>query len=125
MQNLQNTSSTNIEKSQINSFLDIKNPSTPIIIFVCISITLLLSKIYLFYSKTKFIPISDICCWISSMIIVAIVISSLFRMFEEGKMLKETMSAIIYVLIVGCILSSLGNTLNTLKLQKTNIYPNF
>jgi tellurite resistance protein TehA-like permease len=125
MQNLQNTSSTNIEKSQINSFLEIKNPSTPIIIFVCISITLLLSKIYLFYSKTKFIPISDICSWISSMIIVAIVISSLFRMFEEGKMLKETMSAIIYVLIVGCILSSLGNTLNTLKLQKTNIYPNF
>jgi hypothetical protein len=46
-------------------------------------------------------------------------------MFEEGKMLKETMSAIIYVLIVGCILSSLGNTLNTSKLQKTNNYSNF
>jgi len=125
MQNLQDTSSTNIEKSQTNSFFDIKNSSKPIIIFFCISITLLLSKVYLFYSKTKSIPTSDICCWISSMIIVAIVISSLFRMFEEGKMLKETMSAIIYVLIVGCILSSLGNTLNTSKLQKTNNYSNF
>ena len=112
MQTLQNTSSTNIEKSQTNSLLDIQNSSKPIIIFFSISMTLLLTKVFLIYSKTKSIPISDICCWISSMIIVAIVISSLFRMFEEGKMLKETMSATIYILIIGCALSSLGNIFN-------------
>jgi tellurite resistance protein TehA-like permease len=112
MQTLQNTSSSNIEKSQTNSFLDIQNSSKPIIIFFSISMILLLTKVYLFYSKTKSIPISDICSWISSMIIVAIVISSLFRMFEEGKMLKETMSATIYILIIGCTLSSLGNISN-------------
>lgn len=93
----------------------------PILIFTGLSFALLTSYIYLFYDKIKFIPISQICCWISSIILVALITNSLFYMVKEGKMLKGTMTVIIYVLMIGCILSSLGSVWNTSQAPEIKI----
>ena len=95
----------------------------PILIFSGISISLLVSYIYLFFDKIKFIPISQIFSWISSIIIVVFAINSLFYMVKEGKMVKGTMTIIIYILMIGCIFSSLGVVWNAT--QKPEIKFNF
>ena len=85
----------------------------PLLIFCGVSLALLASYIYVFNNKLKFIPISQICSWISSIIIVVFVTNTLFYMVKEGKMIKQTMTIIIYVLIIGCIISSISSVWNT------------
>jgi hypothetical protein len=87
----------------------------PLLIFCGISLALLASYIYIFNDKLNFIPISEICSWISSIIIVVFVTNTLFYMVKEGKMIKQTMTIIIYVLMIGCILSSIGSVWNASK----------
>lgn len=90
----------------------------PLLIFCGLSLALLASYIYVFNDKLKVIPISQICSWISSIIIVVFVTNTLFYMVKEGKMIKQTMTIIIYVLMIGCILSSIGSVWNASKVPE-------
>jgi hypothetical protein len=106
----------NTIKSENSNVID--DQIKPLLIFCGVSLALLTSYIYVFNDKLKVIPISQICSWISSIIIVVFVTNTLFYMVKEGKMIKQTMTIIIYVLMIGCILSSIGSVWNASKVPE-------
>jgi len=111
---------TSVQPTSINT-VKTENPNMiedqlkPLLIFSGISLALLASYIYIFNDKIKIIPISQICSWMCSIIIVVLIVNTLFYMVKDGKMLKGTMTIIIYILMIGCILSSLGAVWNATK----------
>ena len=110
---VQPTATINTTKPENPNVMD--DQLKPLLIFCGLSLALLASYIYIFNDKLNFIPISQICSWISSIIIVVFVTNTLFYMVKEGKMIKQTMTIIIYVLMIGCILSSIGSVWNASK----------
>jgi hypothetical protein len=80
----------------------------PIIYFTTASITLLVAYAYIFINKTNIFPASEIFCWISSTIIALIIISTLYESQRISGNENITISIIIYLLFLACILCSLG-----------------
>jgi len=84
----------------------------PVIFFIFISIILLVVYIYIFTNKTNVFPVSEMSCWISSIILTLFIVNSLY---EADKYFGDTTSMyniVIYILLIGCTLSSLGTVWN-------------
>lgn len=80
----------------------------PIIFFITASVILLVLYILFFIQKTNIFPISESFCWLSSIIIVLLIVNSLYEVnkFENNENIIYTI--IIYILLIGCILCSFG-----------------
>jgi hypothetical protein len=80
----------------------------PVIFFTTASLILLIAYISIFINKTKIFPTSEAFCWVSSTIIALFIASSLYeseRVYGNGNMIY---TIIIYLLLIGCALCSLG-----------------
>jgi hypothetical protein len=84
----------------------------PVTFFIFTSIILLISYIFVFTNKTNVFPVSETFCWISSTIIALLIVNSLYqaeKYFGNG---TSIYTIIIYILLIGCALCSLGTVWN-------------
>jgi hypothetical protein len=80
----------------------------PIFYFTIVSSTLLIAYIYIFIKKTNFFPISEIFSWLSSIIIVLLIVNTLYESQRVSNSENISYTIVIYLLLIGCALCSLG-----------------
>jgi hypothetical protein len=96
----------------------------PIISFIIISIILLIIYIIIFLKKTNVFPISESFCWIICSILTLLIANSLYNIDSYNNNQNIIFSIIIYVLLIGCFLCSVGlvwnaSTIPEIKLNFT------
>ena len=80
----------------------------PIIYFTTVSLILLIAYIFIFVNKTNIFPTLEFVCWVSSTIIALFIVNSLYiseKLFGNGSIIYII---IIYLLLIGCAICSLG-----------------
>ncbi len=97
----------------------------PVIFFIFISIILLVFYINIFKNKTNIFPISETSCWLSSIIIALLIVNSLYQIERYSNKTNFIYNIIIFLVLIGCALCSLGIVWNASVIPEIKLRFNF